>query len=968
MRLFNKTGFFLLMLFVISAGMPAEAQVRNVNPDPTGEPWFVGGDRELTPEEYAKVEEEIKKFVLSKEYKGVKNFPDQMDNSNLPYFPPIFNQLGGSCSQASGTAYHFTYEIAYERGVTAMDSVNRYPSHFTYNFLNKGSGDNGSNYWDGWKIISEIGCPNMATYGGLYNLNNNGWMTGYEKYYAGMHNSILKYYSIDVSTPQGLNNLKAWFYNHGDNSQSVGGIANFSAGASDWLVKHLALGTPNWGDFFIFEFDSTIDHAMTFVGYDDSIRHDFNGAGLFTNDIDQDGDGLITLSDWEIGALIMVNSWGSGWCDGGKAFVPYRHLTGKNHIRSSKVYVLEAIDYYEPQIAMKLALSHPSRENLRIRGGAAYDTSAAGPEIHYKFTALNKKGGDYPLNGISESIEFGLDISKFYNQLHNYEDIRIFVDILEEDTADMNDGVVLYLSVISYTDGIVEYACPDSNVVLLDDATTYLSVVIPGNGFYPPSNFTTSVNYRDINLSWNYPEEHPAAWHIAGYNIYRNEELIQTINDSTIMAYIDIGLEDGSYRYKVDCIYLNGSDTFLSMPCDPSTESFLYDPVAASGNYLYFDGVDDYILTDSINFKGSSFTLEFWAKKGVSYHDDMIMTQGNWGKKSKALHFGFRDDKLYCGFYGDDISTDTIYTDEAWHHYCMTFDSSNFLQTLYRDAEIVATRNSDTLYLGEGPVYIASTMGERSFFRGYLDEIRFWNVTLTQAEIREYMYFPPQPGESGLLAHYRLDEPNGFITMDASSNEINGEMFDFDFEHPQSTLWQNHMIEEDTVLMIHAGYSPGGANLTFSMIYPALCGDVVFDPVNLELSYTPVSIPGQNWLAYDSLIYLVDDGIATDTGRIYINPIDFPVILDNEPIESNFVVSIFPNPASDFIMIAWDEHQSRVDYIRIYSLNGQLINTEQLNRNDGSIELNCSQWNPGIYLIEMRSGNRYVNEKITVVR
>ena len=48
---------------------------------------------------------------------------------------------------------------------------------------------------------------------------------------------------------------------------------------------------------------------MTIVGYDDAVKLDFNGDGQFTNDIDINGDFIVDMNDWEIGALIVVNSW-----------------------------------------------------------------------------------------------------------------------------------------------------------------------------------------------------------------------------------------------------------------------------------------------------------------------------------------------------------------------------------------------------------------------------------------------------------------------------------------------------------------------------------------------------------------------------------------------------------------------------------------------------------------------------------
>jgi hypothetical protein len=172
-----KKWIFLICLlngfFVLQA-----QQVVNVNPNTKGEPWLVGGYRELTQEEIDKIPELVLPATLTR-----SALPSRVDNSKNKYFRPIILQQDGSCSQSSGVAYSYTYEINFLRGLSSKDSVNQYPSHFTYNFLNGGSGKNGSNYTDGWQIIKENGVPGVVDYGGLYPIGDKGWMTGFNKYY-----------------------------------------------------------------------------------------------------------------------------------------------------------------------------------------------------------------------------------------------------------------------------------------------------------------------------------------------------------------------------------------------------------------------------------------------------------------------------------------------------------------------------------------------------------------------------------------------------------------------------------------------------------------------------------------------------------------------------------------------------------------------------------------------------------------
>lgn len=727
--------FLLLLSFFFVQGYAQN--VVNVNPDPEGEPWYVGGVRALTADEEIQLASEIKEITLENRNCRLKNFPSEIDNSTQDYFRPIFTQEGGSCGQASGVAYTFTYEIDYLRGVSAALPENQYPSHFTYNFLNKGSGDNGSWYTSGWKIIREIGCPNIQTYGGLYPMGNTGWMSGYDNYYSGMFNTVFDYYSIDVGSEEGLMILKGWLVNHLDDNSNVGGLACFSAGASDMILNHLPLGTPHSTDFIITNFDETVDHAMTIVGYNDSIRFDYNQDGQYTNNIDINNDGLVNIADWEIGGLIIANSWGLGWGDWGKSFMMYRLLADSNHVASKRVYILDALDYYSPDITMKIKMAHPSRKELKFTAGASNDTSATSPDKTQSFIALKNRGGNHPMTGFNDSIEFGLDITELYSEMNDYEPINFFISINEKDSDNIFDGSIINYSVLTYWDGVTEYPCADTNVTITNDGLTRISVIIPGNNFYPPSNLSSILNNRVIDLQWEAPVFQPVNWEVYAYKFYRNNELLTTITDTSQFTYSDINLDDGTYNYKLTCVYNNGVDFHESMPGSEVSESIILDPIAGAGHCLFFDGHNDYILADTIDIAHKSFTMEFWTKKLPAGNDNMVIGHGQWGKGHKGMHYGFRNNNLYCGFYGDDISSDTAFLDQGWHHYAMTFDTATYLQSLYRDGKLIKTRTSDTTYYGTGRLYIGAVSSVSRYYKGFLDEVRIWDTVRTVQEIRD---------------------------------------------------------------------------------------------------------------------------------------------------------------------------------------------------------------------------------------
>jgi hypothetical protein len=456
------------------------AELINMNPDPNGEPWWAGGWKNPTAEEMTKINN-IPKLKLPAEYKN-KIIPYKLDNTSLGYFRPIFNQMGGSCAQASGVGYNFTYEMNHINGTSANITDNQYPTHYTYNFLNDGSGDIGSTYFGGWDIINAGGIPNVSTYGGLWPSTDAEtmykiWMNGFEGYKSGMEKRIIETVSIPVGTPEGLQTLKQYFNDYCDGS-ATGGIVNFSAGISWVEIDVLPVGTEEAGKSILWKWDPSVNHAMTFVGYNDSIRFDYNGDGKCTNDIDTNGDDIVDMKDWEIGAILMANSWGSAWYNAGKIWVAYRTLAlslEEGGIWTNTVYTIRVRDNFEPSLYLKSTINFSDRKELKIYAGVSSDTTATVPDHTVSFPYFNYQGGaGVGMAGDGTTLEFGLDISPLLSYIERGSKAKFFlcVDHSEDGTSGRGSLVSFSISDSSGT----EFISSQSNVSILKNATTYMSV------------------------------------------------------------------------------------------------------------------------------------------------------------------------------------------------------------------------------------------------------------------------------------------------------------------------------------------------------------------------------------------------------------------------------------------------------------------------------------------------------------
>lgn len=221
---------------------------------------------------------------------------------------------------------------------------------------------------------------------------------------------------------------------------------------------------------------SGASHSMTFVGYNDNIKYDINGDGLFTNDIETNDDGIVDMRDWEIGALKIANSWGLNWTNGNAGFIyfPYR-LLAKGAISGNRVYVLITKEEYTPELTVKVSVEYPCRKNIMFKVGYGNNANQTIPVESTKYSSFLYQGGCWPMQGINdEPIEVGLDFGHWYIN----EDVgKLFFIIYENDYLNLDDGIIEYFSIVDYRWGEeFELYCDETNIAIVNNDETILSV------------------------------------------------------------------------------------------------------------------------------------------------------------------------------------------------------------------------------------------------------------------------------------------------------------------------------------------------------------------------------------------------------------------------------------------------------------------------------------------------------------
>lgn len=539
----SKIIYSAFVIFLSTAQIWAELSgpgLINLNPDPEGEPWIAGGiDKKIWLEAFSEAIE----MPASKEgalYRRAA-LPSSINNSTNKAFRPVFNQAGGSCAQASGVGYIFTYEINCQRGFASDVLQNQYPYDYTYNFLNNGDGNTGTNSINGWNIIKATGIPNAQDYGGFGLSKHTRWVSGYEVYLRGMENRLKEYFYISIRKPEDIERMKQYLMDR-ENGSSEGGCFTFGADADGLQLVNLANGTPEEGKKVLVRFGSGGGHAMTIAGYNDQVRYDYNRDGKYTNDIDLNNDGKIDVRDWETGAALLINSWGSRWGNGGKVYIMYKVLADPDNaggIYNNQLYSIKLYDdkIIKPRLTFKLSLTHTDRSKIRVRAGFSNSISATAPSVTKNFSnAFSYCGGKFPMQGATSApIEVGLDISDLLDKATGTE-AACFLQIESKGGT----GKVLNLSMIDYSgEQPIEYYCTDTDVNI-PTGIMYLKIIKPATSLK-----IVAPNGKEL---WERGNSYSIKWETS----IKDSVKIELLKDGSLCSVIANSVSNtGSYQWNV---------------------------------------------------------------------------------------------------------------------------------------------------------------------------------------------------------------------------------------------------------------------------------------------------------------------------------------------------------------------------------------------------------------------------------
>lgn len=488
--------------------------------------------------------------------------PGQVDNSQLPSFPRIGNQAGlPSCTMWATTYYQMSHQVCLILGCDNKSlSEKVFSPKWSYNFANSGIAQ-GTYFSDAYNIMNKHGVAlfNEFPYDGY---DYRSWDLNSEHWKAALQYRMQQFSSVSIVTDAEISNAKQILAN--------GNVLAFGTFISSWIYSPIK-NQPNQnhplvGQSAVSYMSNSMSnaHAMTIVGYDDSIWIDVNGNNL--------------AEAAELGAFKVANSWGSGWAYGGFIWASYDSFRAASAVPGFSVTARQPLSQYygaylvtyAPKPIKALAhvrLAHSLRNQIGINFSAS-SNSSLNPTAQFYPHTLNYSGGPYSFDGSGNPVE-----ASFYFDLSDLVGTSPVENLLYH--LNVFDNVAgTPLTVTSFE--IIE---PGTNSLLFSSGQSPATIdggssrLIAGN-YVPdtqaptiPATLSASlVNQKrgkrvvtNISLRWSASTDNDA---VSSYIVYRNNlRYAQT----TTTNYVDISTTAGTvYTYQVTAVDSSGNESARS--------------------------------------------------------------------------------------------------------------------------------------------------------------------------------------------------------------------------------------------------------------------------------------------------------------------------------------------------------------------------------------------------------------------
>jgi len=194
--------------------------------------------------------------------------------------------------------------------------------------------------------------------------------------------------------------------------------------------------------------------------------------------------------------------------------------------------------------------------------------------------------------------------------------------------------------------------------------------------------------------------------------------------------------------------------------------------ICPAGNALEFDGVDDYIRNDVVDYNTSSFTLSVWVKANNTSQEPStaIFASADSFEVDDSFQINFDDSGNYKMSHVDyNVSFGTAATD--WQHLVITSTGTSHITYLNGAQANTNSTTTDTRF----EVYkIGVNRNTLRYYDGLIDGVAIYNRALLPEEVQRLMVAGPDVDDPSLVAYYDFNEGQGQVAGDSSGNGNNG--------------------------------------------------------------------------------------------------------------------------------------------------------------------------------------------------
>lgn len=454
---------------------------------------------------------------------------------------------------------------------------------------------------------------------------------------------------------------------------------------------------------------------------------------------------------------------------------------------------------------------------------------------------------------------------------------------------------------------------------------------------------------------------------------------------------------------------------------------------------LEFDGINDYLEIPTVpanEFASiNNFTVEFSVRiPGTSQPSAegfgvVLLERLNSSVIGYPFSIGYRvtDNKIgaarFDGSNNPSISSATTFNDDQWHHIAFVKEGSTLRLYVDGQQEGTAFDNTSNIASSTFPIVVGRRPEQsgRFYLKGSMEELRFWNVARTPAQINATMNQQLTGTESGLVGYYPFDDNINSAVAPIDDNSTianNGTAYNFELTDNTLSNWTfgapvneldsdndgsgdscdlcqgndttgDHDMDgicnnldpdapaacnEDIAAVQPVQYASGPGTTTVRASQTITTNGIVIVPQGAAVIYTAgqaiTLTPGFQAQANSTFSAKIESCTSSSATELETRSEEIEEIQETRP--EALTLKVFPNPTSGMTNIQYDLPEESGVTLQVYNLQGRVVQTLLQSGLQPSgkhfLEWNASDLAGGLYLVSIKTASDFKIQKLMVAK